>query len=84
MILFDQLDADPALLARGAGSLLDSVKGLTRDQIAPRAAEYDRSGELPWDNIRAINALGLNAMVVPEAYGGAVCPMPPISPACAR
>ena len=40
-------------------------------QIAPRAAEYDRSGEFPWDNIRAINALGLNAMFVPEAYGGA-------------
>jgi alkylation response protein AidB-like acyl-CoA dehydrogenase len=51
--------------------LLDSVKGLARDQIATRAAEYDRSGEFPWDNIRAITALGLNAMFVPEAYGGA-------------
>src|SRR4051794_27694093 len=51
--------------------LLDSVKGLARDRIGPGAAEYDRSGEFPWDNIRAINALGLNAMFVPEAYGGA-------------
>ncbi|MGZ5154180.1 MAG: acyl-CoA dehydrogenase family protein, partial [Burkholderiales bacterium] len=33
--------------------------------------EYDRSGEFPWVNIKAINALGLNAMFVPEAYGGA-------------
>src|SRR3989440_7668679 len=37
----------------------------------PRAADYDRSGEFPWENVRAINALGLNAMFVPEAYGGA-------------
>src|SRR5258708_6828584 len=37
----------------------------------PRAARYDRTGKFPWDNIRAINALGLNAMFVPEAYGGA-------------
>src|ERR1051326_1739706 len=51
--------------------LLDSVNAVCRDEIAPRAAEYDRSAEFPWNNIRAINALGLNAMFVPEAYGGA-------------
>ena len=51
--------------------LLDTVTALARDEIAPRAAAYDRSGEFPWDNIRAINALGLNAMFVPEEYGGA-------------
>jgi acyl-CoA dehydrogenase len=51
--------------------LLEAVRNLARDRIAPRAAEYDRSGEFPWDNIRAINALGLNAMFIPEAYGGA-------------
>ncbi len=50
---------------------MDSVTALARDEIAPRAAEYDRTGEFPWDNVRAINALGLNAMFVPEAYGGA-------------
>jgi len=51
--------------------LLDSVKSLCRDQISPNSATYDKSGEFPWDNINAINALGLNAMFVPEAYGGA-------------
>src|SRR6185503_12578799 len=70
MILFDRLDAIPPLSAEER-LLLDSVTALARDEIAPRAAEYDRSGEFPWDNIRAINALGLNAMFVPEAYGGA-------------
>src|SRR5437879_13235833 len=68
--LFDRLDALPALSPEER-QLLDSVKALARDEIAPRAAEYDRTAEFPWDNIRAINALGLNAMFVPEAYGGA-------------
>src|ERR1051325_7616662 len=68
--LFDRLDALPPLSAEER-QLLDSVKALCRDEIAPRAGEYDRSGEFPWDNIRAINALGLNAMFVPEVYTGA-------------
>src|SRR5438034_2959430 len=68
--LFERIDAMPAL-APEERQLLDSVRALARDQIAPRAAECDRSGEFPWENVRAINALGLNAMFVPEAYGGA-------------
>jgi acyl-CoA dehydrogenase len=68
--LFDRLDALPPL-ADEERQLLESVKALARDEIAPRAAEYDRSGEFPWKNVEAINALGLNAMFVPEAYGGA-------------
>jgi acyl-CoA dehydrogenase len=51
--------------------LLDSVRALCRDQIAPRAGHFDRTAEFPWENVNAINALGLNAMFVPEAYGGA-------------
>ncbi len=70
MTLFDRLDAMPALSPEER-LLLDSVTALARDEIAPRAGAYDRSGEFPWDNIRAINALGLNAMFVPEVYGGA-------------
>ena len=50
--------------------LIESVRALARDRIAPRAADYDRSGEWPADNVAAINALGLNAMFIPEAYGG--------------
>ncbi|WP_298233561.1 acyl-CoA dehydrogenase family protein [uncultured Azohydromonas sp.] len=51
--------------------LLDSVRALCRQQIAPRAEHFDRNAEFPWENVRAINELGLNAMFVPEAYGGA-------------
>src|SRR5229473_6204780 len=70
MTVFDRLDALPPLSPEER-QLLDSVRALARDEIMPRAAAYDRSGEFPWDNIRAINALGLNAMFVPEEYGGA-------------
>src|SRR5687768_16762309 len=51
--------------------LIESVRALARDTIAPKAAEYDRSGDFPRENVEAINALGLNAMFVPEEYGGA-------------
>ena len=68
--LFDRLDALPPLSSEER-LLLDSVRALARDEIAPRAAAYDRSGEFPWENVKAINALGLNAMFVPEEYGGA-------------
>ncbi len=68
--LFKRLDALPTL-ASEERQLLETVRALARDEIAVRAAEYDRSGEFPWQNVEAINALGLNAMFVPEAYGGA-------------
>lgn len=70
MSVFDRLDA--ALKLSGDEKMLvDSVRQLARDQFAPRAADCDRSGEFPHANVKAINALGLNAMFIPEAYGGA-------------
>jgi len=68
--VFRRLDASVAF-SSDEQMLLESVRALARDRIGPSAAEYDRTGDFPWDNIRAINALGLNAMFVPEAYGGA-------------
>ncbi len=50
--------------------LIESVRRLAREKIAPRAAAYDERAEFPWDNVRDINALGLNSMFIPEAYGG--------------
>jgi len=51
--------------------VLDQVRRLADERIAPAAAEHDRSGAFPWDNVRALNALGLNAIFVPQEYGGA-------------
>ncbi len=70
MKIFERLDAGVDFSSEER-MLIDALRTLAREQIAPRAAAYDRSGEFPWDNIKAINALGLNAMFVPEAYGGA-------------
>jgi alkylation response protein AidB-like acyl-CoA dehydrogenase len=70
MNVFDRLDATVEF-SDEERMLIESVRALSRDQIAPRAAGYDRTGEFPHDNIEAINALGLNAMFVPEEYGGA-------------
>jgi len=69
MELFDRIDASLALTVEER-MLVDSVRALARETIAPRAAGYDRSAEFPWDNVEAINRLGLNAMFIPEAYGG--------------
>jgi acyl-CoA dehydrogenase len=69
MNVLDRLDATVAL-GDEERMLLESVKTLARDKIAPRAEHHDRTAEFPWDNLREINALGLNAMFIPEAYGG--------------
>ena len=51
--------------------VIDAVTRVADETIAPNAARYDRTAEFPWDNVRALNDLGLNGLFVPEAYGGA-------------
>ncbi|MDR6854926.1 acyl-CoA dehydrogenase family protein [Variovorax guangxiensis] len=70
MNILERLDSRVALNDEES-MLLDSVRALARDQIAPRAEHYDRSAEFPWEHVKAIKELGLNAMFIPEAYGGA-------------
>jgi alkylation response protein AidB-like acyl-CoA dehydrogenase len=67
--VLDRLDL-PAGLTDEAATLVRTVRRLATEVIAPRAAHYDRTALFPWDNVRSINELGLNAMFVPEAYGG--------------
>jgi acyl-CoA dehydrogenase len=52
-------------------ALIATVRRLVVEEIAPRAEEYDTSGDFPWQNIRALQAIGLNASFIPLAYGGA-------------
>jgi len=70
MTILERLDSHIPL-ADEERILLDSVRQLARDRIAPRAEHYDRTGAFPWEHVEAIKALGLNAMFIPEAYGGA-------------
>ncbi|MFO0996639.1 MAG: acyl-CoA dehydrogenase family protein [Alphaproteobacteria bacterium] len=52
------------------GQILDSVDRLVRDQIGPRAAQIDETGEFPRDLYAAAAKLGLFGLWIPEAYGG--------------
>ena len=70
MTILDRLDAQLDL-SESERMLFDSVCTLARDQFAPKASHYDETSAFPWENVQAINALGLNAMFIPEAYGGA-------------
>lgn len=70
MNVIEQLDSQLGLNAEEA-MVLESVKALARDEIAPRAAHYDETKTFPWENIKSINDLGLNTMFIPEEYGGA-------------
>ncbi len=71
MKVLQRLD-DSLALAEEERLLLDAVRALCRDHLRPHAAEYDRSAEFPWDNVHAINKLGLNGMFIPDEYGGAM------------
>ena len=51
--------------------LLDQVRRTADTVIAPNAARYDREEAFPQVSVDALKSLGLNAIFVPEAYGGA-------------
>ncbi len=70
MNIFERLDS-AIELSKDETQLLDSVRTLARSDIAQRAQQYDKTSEFPWENVKAINNLGLNAMFIPEEYGGA-------------
>ena len=50
--------------------LLDTVRRVALEVIAPQASAYDKSAAFPWDNVHALRELGLNGIFIPEAYGG--------------
>jgi len=50
--------------------ILEQVQRMVDKVIAPNAEHIDATGEFPWENVNAINELGLNTIFVPEEYGG--------------
>ena len=58
-------------LGDAADMLRGSVQGFASDEIAPRAAEIDRSNEFPADLWVKMGDLGVLGITVEEEYGGA-------------
>ena len=52
-------------------ALRDTVRAFADAEIAPRAAEIDRSDQFPMDLWRKMGDLGVLGITVPEEYGGA-------------
>ena len=66
----EQPSASTYRLTEDQQMLRDAVRVLADEQIAPRAAEIDRTGEFPQD-IRALLAShDILGLPYPEAYGG--------------
>src|SRR5262245_56393082 len=57
-------------LGETADQLRASVRGFTADEIAPIAADIDKSNEFPRELWPKLGALGLHGITVEEEYGG--------------
>jgi hypothetical protein len=49
----------------------DMARDFARERLAPNAAEWDREGIFPSDELKEMGALGLFGMTIPEEWGGA-------------
>ena len=57
-------------LGETADAIRDTVRDFSMDEIAPRAAEIDKSNQFPRDLWPKLGALGLHGITVEEEYGG--------------
>ena len=49
----------------------DLIRDLSRERVAPRAAEIDKSAEFPWDVVELFREHELFGLMFDEEYGGA-------------
>ncbi len=49
----------------------DAARDFAQREIAPIAAEFDESGEFPYETIKKMGGMGFMGIEVPEQYGGA-------------
>ncbi|MFP4497496.1 MAG: acyl-CoA dehydrogenase family protein [Vulcanimicrobiota bacterium] len=43
---------------------------IAKEEIAPKAAQWDETGEFPWDAINTLAASGFMGLYLPEEFGG--------------
>ncbi len=58
-------------LGETADAIRDTVAAFSADEIAPRAADIDKTNQFPRDLWPKLGALGLHGITVEEEYGGA-------------
>ncbi|HVS69612.1 MAG TPA: acyl-CoA dehydrogenase family protein [Mycobacteriales bacterium] len=68
------MTVDRVLPTEEAKQLLDLVRELCRDELAPNAAGYEERGEFPRETIRLLGRSGLLGLAYPEEYGGGGMP----------
>ncbi len=51
-------------------ALIEAIRELAQERVAPRAAEIDRTGEFPWDMKELLAQQDIFAMPFPVEYGG--------------
>ena len=62
-MILDELNSEQTII-------LDNVKRVVKDRIAPIAAEMDREGVFRWDVARLFGEMGLFQIFLPPSYGG--------------
>ena len=50
--------------------LQETAREFAKKEIAPRAAEVDRTEQYPWENVKQLTKQGFMGMTVPQEYGG--------------
>ncbi len=49
----------------------EACRKLAEKTLKPKAAEYDRTHEFPWENVKKLGDMGMMGVVYPEEYNGA-------------
>jgi alkylation response protein AidB-like acyl-CoA dehydrogenase len=57
-------------LSEDEQALIEAIREIAQERVAPRAAEIDHTGEYPWDMKELLAQQDILAMPFPEAYGG--------------
>lgn len=57
-------------LSKDEQALIEAIREIASERVAPRAAEIDSTGEYPWDMKELLAQQDILAMPFPEEYGG--------------
>jgi butyryl-CoA dehydrogenase len=50
--------------------ILEAVREICEEELAPKADEIDRKGQFPWENVELLARYDLSGIPIPDEYGG--------------